>query len=203
MHFLPLGTTVTSPQRNSPGRKMSPRLTPDAVHDESGNMVQRRKIVTLTRSFPSALLLKVHESTRHEEPAMIKPIMKSEFLLRLPSEDAGPDDAATGQDLLDTLHEHEHECVGLAANMIGVRKRIICVKDGNRALLMYTTRRFLSRSTPTRRAKDVFRSSASVPVPDIAALRLSIWTRTLPAASKTSRATPPRSSSTKSTTAKE
>ena len=68
---------------------------------------------------------------------MIKPIMKSEFFLRLPSEDAGPDDAATGQDLLDTLHEHEHECVGLAANMIGVRKRIICVKDGNRALLMY------------------------------------------------------------------
>lgn len=68
---------------------------------------------------------------------MIKPIMKSEFFLRLPSEDAGPDDAVTGQDLLDTLHEHEHECVGLAANMIGVRKRIICVKDGNRALLMY------------------------------------------------------------------
>ena len=62
---------------------------------------------------------------------MIKPIMKSEFFLRLPSEDAGPDDAATGQDLLDTLLEHEHECVGLTANMIGVRK------DGNRTLLMY------------------------------------------------------------------
>lgn len=42
---------------------------------------------------------------------MIKPIMKSEFFLRLPSEDAGPEDATTGQDLLDTLHEHEHECV--------------------------------------------------------------------------------------------
>ena len=68
---------------------------------------------------------------------MIKPIMKSEFFLRLPSEDAGPEDAATGQDLLDTLHEHEHECVGLAANMIGVRKRIICVKDGSKSLLMY------------------------------------------------------------------
>lgn len=68
---------------------------------------------------------------------MIKPIMKSEFFLRLPSEDAGPDDAATGQDLLDTLHEHERECVGLAANMIGVRKRIICVKDGSKSLLMY------------------------------------------------------------------
>ena len=60
---------------------------------------------------------------------MIKPIMKSEFFLRLPSEDAGPDDAATGQDLLDTLHEHERECVGLAANMIGVSKRIIVFVD--------------------------------------------------------------------------
>ena len=42
-----------------------------------------------------------------------------------------------GLDLLDTLHAHRETCVGLAANMIGVRKRIICVKDGNRALLMY------------------------------------------------------------------
>ena len=68
---------------------------------------------------------------------MIKPIMKSEFFLRLPSEDAGPDDAATGQDLLDTLHEHEHECVGLAANMIGVRKRIIVFDDNGTAKLMF------------------------------------------------------------------
>ena len=84
---------------------------------------------------------------------MIKPIMKSEFFLRLPSEDAGPDDAATGQDLLDTLHEHEHECVGLAANMIDVRKRIICVKDGNRTLLMYNPQIL----EPIRRAKHASR----------------------------------------------
>ena len=68
---------------------------------------------------------------------MIKPIMKSEFFLRLPSEDAGPDDAVIGQDLLDTLHEHEHECVGLAANMIGVRKRIIVFDDNGTAELMF------------------------------------------------------------------
>ena len=37
---------------------------------------------------------------------MIKPIMKSEFFLRLPSEDAGPDDAATGQDLLEAWILH-------------------------------------------------------------------------------------------------
>ena len=68
---------------------------------------------------------------------MIKPIMKSEFFLRLPSEDAGPDDAATGQDLLDTLHEHEHECVGLAANMIGVRKRIIAFDCAGKYMVMF------------------------------------------------------------------
>lgn len=131
---------------------------------------------------------------------MIKPIMKSEFFLRLPSEDAGPDDAATGQDLLDTLHEHERECVGLAANMIGVRKRIICVKDGNRALLMYNPQ-ILEQVNAYQTSEGSFRSSESVPAPAIAALRLNIWTRTSSTASKTSRATPPRSSSTKSTTA--
>lgn len=71
---------------------------------------------------------------------MIKPIMKSEIFLRLPSEDATPEDAATGQDLVDTLYEHEHECVGMAANMIGVRRRIICVMDGGQARLMYNPR---------------------------------------------------------------
>ena len=68
---------------------------------------------------------------------MIKPIMKSEFFLRLPSEDAGPDDAATGQDLLATLPEHEHECVGLAANMIGVLKRIIAVEAEDGYLVLF------------------------------------------------------------------
>ena len=130
---------------------------------------------------------------------MIKPIMKSEFFLRLPSEDAGPEDAATGQDLLDTLHEHEHECVGLAANMIGVRKRIICVKDGSKSLLMYNPQ-LLEQVNAIRRAKDVFHSSASVPARVIAALRWSIWMRISSTASRTSRATPPRSSNTKSTT---
>ena len=68
---------------------------------------------------------------------MIKPIMKSEFFLRLPSEDAGLEDAATGQDLLDTLHEHERECVGLAANMIGVNKRIIAFENDGEYMVMF------------------------------------------------------------------
>lgn len=131
---------------------------------------------------------------------MIKPIMKSEFFLRLPSEDAGPDDAATGQDLLDTLHEHEHECVGLAANMIGVRKRIICVKDGNRTLLMYNPQ-ILEQVNAYQSSEGCLSLIGERPCTRYRRIKVEYWTRTSSTASKTSRATPPRSSNTKSTTA--
>lgn len=68
---------------------------------------------------------------------MERPIVKSRLMLSRPSEDATEADAAIGQDLLDTLAAHKTECVGMAANMIGERKRIIVVDDGGRALLMY------------------------------------------------------------------
>lgn len=68
---------------------------------------------------------------------MIREIVHSPLMLRMPSADATPDDAALGQDLLDTLAAHAHECVGLAANMVGVRKRVIAVEDNGRALLMF------------------------------------------------------------------
>ena len=68
---------------------------------------------------------------------MIRPIVKMPFLLSTPSVDATPLDAAVGQDLLDTLAAHAHECVGLAANMIGVRKRIIVASCASGAVLMY------------------------------------------------------------------
>lgn len=68
---------------------------------------------------------------------MIRPIVKMTLLLSTPSVDATPLDAAVGQDLLDTLAAHAHECVGLAANMIGVRKRIIVASCASGAVLMY------------------------------------------------------------------
>lgn len=68
---------------------------------------------------------------------MIRSIVKMPVLLSTPSVDATPLDAAVGQDLLDTLAEHAHECVGLAANMIGVRKRIIVAACAGGAVLMY------------------------------------------------------------------
>lgn len=80
---------------------------------------------------------------------MIRPIVTSPIALRIPSVDAGPEDAAVGQDLLDTLAAHADSCVGMAANMIGQRKRIIVVSDGGRALLMYNPR-IIERANPYR-----------------------------------------------------
>lgn len=71
---------------------------------------------------------------------MIREIVRSPLLLRVPSLPATPghpQDAAIGQDLLDTLAAHSHECVGMAANMIGERRRIIVVSNGARHMLMY------------------------------------------------------------------
>lgn len=61
---------------------------------------------------------------------MIQPIIRSEAFLAHPSTDASIEDAPVARDLLDTLAAHESDCVGMAANMIGVRKRIIVFSDG-------------------------------------------------------------------------
>lgn len=61
---------------------------------------------------------------------MIRPIMKDPMFLAVPSEKATPEDGKIALDLLDTLRAHLDHCVGMAANMIGVRKRIIAVHTG-------------------------------------------------------------------------
>lgn len=61
---------------------------------------------------------------------MIKPIMRDIFFLNQKSEPATKADRAVAVDLLDTLKANEAGCVGMAANMIGVKKRIIAVNMG-------------------------------------------------------------------------
>ena len=58
---------------------------------------------------------------------MIQPIMKDPLFLAVPSERAGKADKQVALDLLDTLRANLDGCVGMAANMIGVHKRIIAV----------------------------------------------------------------------------
>ena len=61
---------------------------------------------------------------------MVKPIMKDIFFLGQKSEPATKADLQVGKDLMDTLAANREGCVGMAANMIGVNKRIIAVNMG-------------------------------------------------------------------------
>ena len=78
---------------------------------------------------------------------MIKPIVKDIFFLGQKSEPATKQDLSVGQDLQDTLSANQERCVGMAANMIGVRKRIIIVNIGFMNLVMYNPV-LLKKDTP-------------------------------------------------------
>lgn len=68
-------------------------------------------------------------SIREERHPVIQPIVTDEEKLTMKAEKATPEDAGVIQDLLDTFTEHSDECVCMAANMIGVNKRIIVIAD--------------------------------------------------------------------------
>lgn len=67
---------------------------------------------------------------------MIRELMHDPIFLARKSADATKEDLQTAQDLLDTLNVHREGCVGMAANMIGVCKRIIVFDDGGKLSLM-------------------------------------------------------------------
>lgn len=68
---------------------------------------------------------------------MIKPIVKDVNRLKIKSRPAVRSDVQIGQDLRDTLNANRANCVGMAANMIGVSKRILIVALGQEDLVMY------------------------------------------------------------------
>lgn len=61
---------------------------------------------------------------------MIRPIMKDEKFLAQKSVPATKADLAVVEDLIDTLRANLERCVGMAANMIGIKKRIIVFAIG-------------------------------------------------------------------------
>lgn len=67
---------------------------------------------------------------------MIKEIVRDPIFLQIKSEPATEADLQTAQDLLDTLEAHKDGCVGMAANMIGVSKRIIAFDDNGKYSVM-------------------------------------------------------------------
>ena len=68
---------------------------------------------------------------------MNKELIHDPILLGIKSESATKEDVQTAQDLLDTLTAHKDECVGMAANMIGVRKRIIVFDNEGKYMTMF------------------------------------------------------------------
>ena len=70
---------------------------------------------------------------------MIRELVHDPIFLGQKSEKATITDLQTAEDLLDTLTAHKDTCVGMAANMIGVNKRIICfIISLERRLIMST-----------------------------------------------------------------
>ncbi len=67
---------------------------------------------------------------------MVREICRDEAFLSQRAEPATKDDLGTAQDLLDTLLAHKDGCVGMAANMIGVNKRIIAFDNDGAYLVM-------------------------------------------------------------------
>ena len=67
---------------------------------------------------------------------MIQELIHDPIFLARKSTDATVDDLAAARDLLDTLTAHKDTCVGMAANMIGVSKRIIVFDNGGEYMTM-------------------------------------------------------------------
>ena len=78
---------------------------------------------------------------------MVKELMHDPIFLSLKSELATKDDLPVAQDLLDTLTAHKDGCVGMAANMIGAKKRIICFDNEGTYMTMFNPQ-ILKKSGP-------------------------------------------------------
>ena len=68
---------------------------------------------------------------------MVREIMRDEAFLSQKAEPATLEDLPVAQDLLDTLTAHKDGCVGMAANMIGVCKRIIVFDNEGKYTVMF------------------------------------------------------------------
>ena len=78
---------------------------------------------------------------------MVKDIVRDEKILSVKSEPATRADMQTVRDLLDTVHANSERCVGMAANMIGIHKRIIAFYDNDKIITMFNPE-IISKSQP-------------------------------------------------------
>ena len=77
---------------------------------------------------------------------MIKEIVYDSFFLALKPSEATKEDINIAYDLLDTLKANKDKCVGMAANMIGINKRIICIQLNDNSYLIMLNPILLKKS---------------------------------------------------------
>ena len=83
---------------------------------------------------------------------MVKELMHDPIFLGQKSETATIDDLQVAIDLEDTLRAHNDSCVGMAANMIGVKKRIICFDNNGKYMTMFNPE-IIKKSEPYETAE--------------------------------------------------
>ena len=99
----------------------------------------------ISRPVRGILLEVYHRSAAGESPggdigeliSMVREIMRDEAFLAQKAASATPEDLSVAQDLLDTLAAHKDRCVGMAANMIGVNKRVIVFDSEGEYMVMF------------------------------------------------------------------
>lgn len=79
---------------------------------------------------------------------MIKEIVHDPMFLAMPSAPSDAQDIDLIQDLKDTLHHHRERCVGMAANMIGVRKCVIAIMEENGQILIMRNPELMQVKSP-------------------------------------------------------
>lgn len=94
-------------------------------------------MILLQYDMLDGLLHKLIEAFNEKEKTMIKELMHDPIFLSMKSEVATKEDLQVAEDLLDTLIAHKDGCVGMVANMIGVRKRIIAFDNDGTYMVMF------------------------------------------------------------------
>ncbi len=79
---------------------------------------------------------------------MQRPLVHDPIALAVKSTPATEADLPTAQDLLDTLIAHSDSCVGMAANMIGVHKRIIVFASDDGSYMTMLNPEIIKKSAP-------------------------------------------------------
>lgn len=132
---------------------------------------------------------------------MIRDICKDEAFLARKAEPATQDDIQVATDLLETLEHHKDGCVGMAANMIGVNKRIIAFDNEGTYMVMFNPE-IIKKSGPYDAEEGCLSLTGIRPAKRWRSIKVRWQNEKFQERLKPSPAGRPRSSSTRSTTAR-